>query len=328
MLLRPDRDGAVQNIYWYVTAVLAAKFGIELHAVQVMSTHLHEVLTDVRGVLPAFLRERNRILANVLKRHRDWREEVFQRAPASCVELYGPEAVLKEIGYTLANCVEAGLVHEPSEWPGVTVGVDDIGARIVDIERPSIYFDSKNRVWPDRTTIAITMPPSLRHAHGTRARDVLRVAVAAAVERARKLAHRARAAVKDIAKLCKVPFTRRATSPEPVRRRNPTFATAGNPELTKQAAEELRTFRTLYRQAREALKSGLGAVSFPEGSWRWCRELLPASASARISAFQGSVDLPVTPKSSSNDRWSEWPMSVKAEAAELELAALGSQSRA
>src|SRR4029079_16235741 len=100
-LLRPAADGTMQGIYWYATAVMAAKFGIELHAVQVLSTHIHEVLTDVRGTLSAFLRERNRLFANAMKCHRQWPEEVFQRAPTSCVELYGPEAVTKEIGYTL-----------------------------------------------------------------------------------------------------------------------------------------------------------------------------------------------------------------------------------
>lgn len=277
-LLRPDADGMSERIYWYVTAVLAAKFGIELHAVQMLSTHLHEVLTDVRGMLPAFLRERNRILANVLKCHRRWPEEVFQRASASCIELYGPDAVLQEIGYTLANCVEAGLVSDPRLWPGVTVGVDDIGSRVVDVARPPMYFDPQNPVWPERATIAIAMPASLTKAHADRARDVLRNAVSAAVEHARAAAARAHRKLWDIARLCAVPFATRAASSEPARERNPTFATGGDPELTRQAVEEQRAFRALYRQARDALKRGLQALPFPEGTWRWCRELLPRLA--------------------------------------------------
>jgi putative transposase len=288
-LFRPDADGASKRIYWYVTAVLAAKFGIELHAVQMLSTHLHEIVTDVRGVLPAFLRERNRILANVLKCHRRWPEEVFQRAAASCVELYGPEAVVKEIGYTLANCVEAGLVNAPEHWPGPTVGVDEIGERVIEVERPPMYFDPDNPVWPMRASIAITMPPSLLKAHGDRARDVLRSAVRDAVARARELAQAARRRVRDVARLCTVPFTKRARSPEPLRTRNPAFATAGNRELTKQATAELRAFRTLYRRARDAMKTGLGALPFPEGTWRWCRELLPPrAASMPVSAGSGT----------------------------------------
>lgn len=224
MLFRPDKDKTVQKVYWYVTAVLAEKFGIELHAVQVLSTHLHEVLTDVRGVLPAFLRERNRILANVLKRHRDWPEEVFQRSPASCVELFGPAAILKQIGYTLANCVEAGLVKNPENWPGVTVGAHEIGTRVVEVERPSMYFNPKKEaLWPVRGTIALTMPKALAEAYGARASQVLRGVVHTAVERARRLAGRAGYVVGKVAQLYEVPFTRRSERPEPVGRRNPTF---------------------------------------------------------------------------------------------------------
>ena len=276
MLFRPDKDGTTQRIYWYVTAVLAEKFGIELHAVQVLSTHLHEVLTDVRGVLPAFLRERNRILANVLKRHRDWPEEVFQRASASCVELYGPNAILQEIGYTLANCVEAGLVSEATEWPGATARVGEIGAGVFrTVERPRMYFNPKNRTWPERASVTLTMPQVLTQTYGERATAVLRSAVRAAVARARRIARKAGYVVRDIARLYRVPFTDRACSREPSGQRNPTFATGGVAELARKAIDERFTFRTLYRQARDALKRGIPGVAFPEGAWRWLRELLP-----------------------------------------------------
>ena len=60
-LLAPDRAGEVARIYRYVTGLIAAKFGIEIHAVQMLSTHIHEVLTDVNGMLPRFLEQRNRL---------------------------------------------------------------------------------------------------------------------------------------------------------------------------------------------------------------------------------------------------------------------------
>jgi hypothetical protein len=283
-LLRPDADGTTQRLYWYVTAVIAAKFGIKLHAVQVLSTHMHEVLTDVRGALPAFLRERNRLFANALKHHRRWPEEVFQRAPASCVALYGVDAVLKEIGYTIANCVEAGLVHHPAQWPGVGVHVDDIGRRVVKVERPNIYFDPANPNWPKAASIALEMPEIVHHVHGTRARDVLRATVRAAIENARELARKAKRFVSTpIAKLLTVPFTRRAHSSEPVGSRNPTFATAGNPHWVRVAMAERRSFLHLYRRALEALRTGLDKLPFPEGTWRWPKEILTRSVAPTTS---------------------------------------------
>ena len=59
-LLTPDKRRILLAFYWYATAVLAAEFGIEIHAVQMLSNHLHEVLTDTRGRLPDFLSQRNR----------------------------------------------------------------------------------------------------------------------------------------------------------------------------------------------------------------------------------------------------------------------------
>ena len=41
----------------------------------VMSTHIHLVLTDVRGVYPDFLQYLNRIFANVVKVLRGWGHE-------------------------------------------------------------------------------------------------------------------------------------------------------------------------------------------------------------------------------------------------------------
>ena len=50
-LLRPD--AAITGIILYTLAVSSRLFGVEVHAVCAMSTHLHLVVTDVQGVLPA-----------------------------------------------------------------------------------------------------------------------------------------------------------------------------------------------------------------------------------------------------------------------------------
>ena len=272
-LLRPDADGTTQQIYWYTTAVLARKFGIRVHAVQMLSTHMHEVLTDVRGELPAFVRERNRALANALKRHRHWPEEVFQRGPASYVELYGTTALLREIGYTVANCVEAGLVRSPDKWPGVTVSADDIGRRVVEVERPAMYFDPTNPVWPERASLPIEMPQSMLDTFGEAARATIRRAVSLAVEQARGLSRKAGRAVGSVANLMRIPFATRARSPDGARRGSPTFATGGDAALTKLALTERKIFSTKYRQAVERLGAFVEGAAFPEGSWRWPREL-------------------------------------------------------
>lgn len=280
-LLRPDRDGKMQNLYWYTTAVLAQKFGIRLHAVQVMSTHIHEVLTDVRGNLPAFLRERNRALANALKCHRGWPEEVFQRAAANCVEVHGEAALLRQIAYTLTNCVAAGLVHSPKDWPGVGVCAEDIGVKVVRVARPDVYFDPKNDVWPAEVEISIGMPDLLVEAHGLRqSMEILRGVVDDAVSKARDTARAAGRVVTTIADILEAAITRRSRSFEKFRVREPLFATGGDGRIAARARTARRAFLQAYRAAREALRRGDVGVEFPIGTWRWVWELLPPLARA------------------------------------------------
>ena len=276
-MLRPDRDGTAQQLYWYTTAVLAQKFGIQIHAVQVLSTHMHEVLTDTRGLLPAFLRERNRAFANALKCHRGWSEEVFQRAAANCVRLFGNDAILRQIGYTVANCVEAGLVESPEQWPGVNA-MPGGATKHIRVARPPIYFDPTNPVWPAEAEMPINIPSPLTETYGEiGALARIRTAVANAVAMARSAARKAKRFVSTIADIVKASIFRRSRTFEQAGSREPTFGAAGNVECALMALSERRAFLSNYRRARDALKAGEFAESFPEGTWRWATELLPPS---------------------------------------------------
>ncbi len=153
-MLRPDPDGTMQRLYWYFTAVVALQLGIQVHAVQVLSNHIHEVLTDTGGNLPKFFELRNRLLANAVKCHRGWPEEVFSRTAMSYVELLTVRAIVQKIAYVISNCVAAFLVRSPRDWPGAKVLVDDLGRRVVRVRRPDIYIDSKNPQWPEFVELA------------------------------------------------------------------------------------------------------------------------------------------------------------------------------
>jgi putative transposase len=64
-LLRPEYF--INNLFVFFWAVLAAKYGIEIHAFCILSTHEHLVLTDTLGNLPDFLRDLHRLTALALK---------------------------------------------------------------------------------------------------------------------------------------------------------------------------------------------------------------------------------------------------------------------
>jgi putative transposase len=54
LLLRPD--AAVTQILLYALAISARRFGLEVHALCAMSSHVHLVVTDVEGRLPQLSR--------------------------------------------------------------------------------------------------------------------------------------------------------------------------------------------------------------------------------------------------------------------------------
>lgn len=256
----------MSNAYWYVTAVLAKELGIALHATQMLSTHMHEVLTDTLGLLPRFLQKRNRVLAAFIKAHRGWPEEVFARGSPNCVQLYGGAAVLKKIGYTIANCVEAGLVRRPAMWPGVSAVVEE-RPRVIRARRPALYFDTERARWPEFAEIVLVMPRVLEREMGGRAPNAVLAAVHAAVIAARQHVAARGGRFADPLSLTRISHETRATSDEGVRPRAPSFATGGLQHLRGLAVAERRDFLTRYRLALGRAQRGR-RPTFPEGAWR------------------------------------------------------------
>ncbi|NOQ83758.1 MAG: hypothetical protein GQ551_07090 [Myxococcales bacterium] len=78
-LLHPDEARQMEQVYWYCLAHAAQLHGVLVHAACLMSTHCHEVITDVRGQYPKFLETLHRNLALCTKAYRGWPEEVFNK---------------------------------------------------------------------------------------------------------------------------------------------------------------------------------------------------------------------------------------------------------
>jgi putative transposase len=70
-LFRPDPT--IRQLYLYTLAVCARKYDVLVHAVTLMSTHEHLVVTDTQGQLPDFLRRLHRLVALGTKVLRKWR---------------------------------------------------------------------------------------------------------------------------------------------------------------------------------------------------------------------------------------------------------------
>lgn len=270
LLFRPD--AAITQLFRYALAISAHRHGIQVHALCLMSTHLHLVVTDVHGVLPRFLHLFHRLVALGTKALRAWEGPVWDHEPTSVVRLVTREAIVEKIAYTLANPVAAGLVRRAGEWPGATVLVGDIGRGVLQARRPDVYFDPTNPKWPEEASLSLTLPPTIDDADA----DRFRRDVAAELERqeaeARNEIDRCGAGFLGAERVCNVSPYDRATSVEARRREiNPTFAVGrGNVDAWTRAAAAVRAFRATYRGALEKWRATLRDVVFPAGTW-WMR---------------------------------------------------------
>lgn len=270
-LLNPDEARHIEQSYWYCLAYAAHKHRVIVHAGCLMSTHAHEVLTDVRGELSLFLETFHRHLALCVKSIRGWPGEVFDKESTSAVELLTPEATIRSLAYLVANPVEAMAVRYAKDWPGAQTLPGDIGSRVVKAKRPPHFFRPNKAQWPERIELALQMPTALELDYGTE------LAQQRIAERVRELEHRAwqeskRTGIAFVGRrrVLRQPHTKRARSYEVFGSVNPRFAAAGNREVAREAVKKLRAFNAQYDKALAAWTSGKRNVLFPIGTW-WMR---------------------------------------------------------
>ncbi len=138
LFLRPSE--IVNQVLLYILAVAAKRFGVIIHAVCVLSNHLHIVVTDPRGCLPAFQQYMDSLVARSINAlHGHW-ESFWSPGSFSSVTLITPEDMLEKIAYVLANPVKAGLVRHGREWPGLWSAPELIGAAPILVKRPDHFF--------------------------------------------------------------------------------------------------------------------------------------------------------------------------------------------
>ena len=266
-LLNPDQARELEQCYWYCLGLTAKRFGVVVHAGCLMSTHSHEVVTDVRGVLPRFLQEFHRLLALCTKALRGWPGEVFDKRSTGQHALLTPEATIESLAYLIANPVEAGAVRYAKDWPGAHTLPQNIGTRVVKVKRPLHYFDPDNTAWPDAVELRLEMPTDLELDYGTKlAQQRIAERVKDREHRAWEESKRTGIAFAGARRVLRQTHTKRARSYEDFGGLNPQFAAAGNQEAAAQAVGRLRAFNAQYDKALAEWTAGRRTL-FPVGTW-------------------------------------------------------------
>ena len=154
-LLRPCTK--LNQLIRYVTAVVASKWSIDLHAITVLSDHWHLCVADPLGNIVRFQRDCHSFIARALNTQWNGVEAVWSSRSPSRVRCEQPEDMVDKIAYTMANPVDAGLVRHGKSWPGVRHAWP---CKPIAVSRPTYFFvgEEDGGVWPSKATLEFTRP--------------------------------------------------------------------------------------------------------------------------------------------------------------------------
>ncbi len=261
LLLRPSRS--CNEIFLYVLAIAARRFGVRVHAFCVLSSHFHLVVTDPDAQLPAFGQYLDALVARAINASLGRWESFWAPSSYSAVSLSSPADILDKAAYVLANPVAAGLVRHGRDWPGVWSAPEQIGAAPMVANRPNEFFRA-NGYLPEKVELELTPPPGFESP--AEFRDQLAAALQLLEDRAAKEVAARRGGFLGKAKVLAQKPTARPASGEPRRKLNPRVA-ARDKWRRVEVLSRLVDFLDQYRLAWHARRAGRTGVVFPPGTY-------------------------------------------------------------
>ncbi len=260
--LKPSR--LTNEIFLYVLAVAAQRYGVLVHAFCVLSNHCHLIVTDVDGRLPGFMQYLDSLVARAVNASLG-RFEGFWATDGSysAVEPLDPADVVAKTAYVLANPVAAGLVRRGAEWPGLWTSPDQLGSAKLTARKPKRFFDPKGHL-PDVIELELTVPPGFASAAEFRA--LVSAAVRELEEKHhQEIASQGKRFLGAARVLAQNPFARPPAG-EPRFELKPRIA-ARDRWRRIEGLFRLKTFERAYRKAWVDRRSGAPNVLFPAGTY-------------------------------------------------------------
>jgi REP element-mobilizing transposase RayT len=256
--LRPDK--LVNQLFAYVLAVAAKRYGVQVHAFCVLSNHYHLVVTDPDARLPAFQQYLAAFVARAINAHRGRWETFWAPNSYSAVVLPSPDDVIAKTAYTLANPVAAGLVRAGHLWPGLRSRPEAVGTTL-HLKRPDHFFDEIGHL-PKEVDLPLTIPA------GFRSTQAFRSQLQAELSRQELAAHAKNKSFLGVKRVLKQDALSRPRSEEPRRRLSPRIAAVDKWKRIELIGR-LKSFLSDYREALATWRKSKGKIKvlFPAGTY-------------------------------------------------------------
>jgi REP element-mobilizing transposase RayT len=256
-LLKPTET--VREVFHFLLAVAACRYGVQVHAYCVLSNHYHLVVTDPKARLPAFQQFLGAFIARAVNASLGRRDHFWEAGSYSAVTLVEPGDVVEKVAYTLANPVAARLVQDPVQWPGLWSSPASIGAGAVEVKRPARFFDPDGE-FPETQPFELETPVAFSTAQAFRGQveDALAEKVAEA--------GRSGGGFLGLLKIRAQRPTDRPRTDEPARQVRPKIA-AKDKGARVEAIRMLKAFLATYQEALLAWRDDAAVVVFPAGTY-------------------------------------------------------------
>lgn len=250
----------------YCLAVAAKRYGVQVHAVVVMSNHWHVVATDPHGELPEFLRDAHSWIAKCINAITPRWENLWSSEQTSLVRSEGDDNVVERIIYTMANPVSAGLVAHGKSWPGLRTRWPKVRKRVT---RPDFFRDTGPM--PAFATLELVRPPGFDNISD----ELLDELLCNGIERreqywrdvmkdqGRRFLGRRGVLAQSVWDAPRTHEPRRQISPRVGER---------NKWRRIEALQRLRVFAERYRRAYELFRAGFRDFFFPAGTYKLQRQ--------------------------------------------------------
>ncbi len=251
--LKPNKK--INHIIHYTLAWAASKHSIQLHEYMFEFNHYHIVLTDMKGSLPAFMRDFNSMVSRAIAHHHGFNWPIWGTDSYNAVALITKEALRDAIVYTLTNPVKDRLVRSSKQW----IGSNSLKYEYqhpIPIKKPKAFFSKK---LPEIATLQIEAP------FNNNLND-LRSTIRREVALKEQEINEEKPGVLGLALLLKQAITDSPFTKRVLFKLKPTIK-AKNPWLMLEAIQRKKVFQTQYFEALRRMQNSEEKVCFPIGTY-------------------------------------------------------------